>query len=258
MQYALGKNAKAAPTSGWSASIPKGTKAGTYYVWYKVAGDKNHIDTVPKCIIVKISKAITKVTVNAKTIRAKMVAKGKKAMTISWPVVKNADGYDVFFARCNHHGKKIKMKKVKTFNSNTKTSYTKKGLKKGVSYKARVKAFVKVKGKKKYIMTGPLLHAYSGNGTKRYTNAKSVTVKKTSITLKKGKTYKIKATVKKVKKNKKLMPTNHARKLRYRSMNKKIATVNKYGTIKAKAKGKCIIYVYAHNGIGKLVNVTVK
>lgn len=78
MQYALGKNAKAAPTSGWSASIPKGTKAGTYYVWYKVAGDKNHIDTVPKCIKVKISKAITKVTVNAKTVSAKAVKKAFK------------------------------------------------------------------------------------------------------------------------------------------------------------------------------------
>ena len=258
MQYALGKNAKDAPTSGWSASIPKGTKAGTYYVWYKVAGDKNHIDTVPKCIIVKISKAITKETVNAKTVSAKMVAKGKKAMTISWSVVKNADGYDVFFARCNHHGKKIKMKKVKTFNSNTKTSYTKKGLKKGASYKAKVRAFVKVKGKKKYIMTSPSMHAFAGNGTKRYTNAKSVSVKKNSITLKKGKTYKIKATVKKAKKNKKLMPAKHMKKLRYMSMNKKIATVSKTGIIKAKAKGKCIIYVYAHNGIGKLVNVTVK
>ena len=189
---------------------------------------------------------------------AKMVAKGKKAVTITWPAIKKADGYDVFFARCNHHGKKVKMKKVKTISGHKKLTYTKTGLKKGVTYKARIKAFTKVKGKKKYIRTSPLLHAYTNGGTKKYTNAKSVTVKKSKVTIKKGKTYKIKATVTKLKKKKKLMPTNHARKLRYLSTNKKIATVSKAGKIKARKKGTCCIYVYAHNGVGKLIRVTVK
>ena len=209
-----------------------------------------------------LSKNFSIVSKSGKAAKAntesKMVAKGKNAMTISWPAVKKADGYDVFFARCDHDGKKNKYKKVKTINSDKKHSYTKKGLKSGVSYKAKVRAFVKVKGKKKYIMTSPTLHAYSGNGTKHFTNAKSVTVKKTYVTLKKGKTYKIKATVTKQNKNKKLMPSSHMKKLRYRSMNKKIATVTKAGKIKAKAKGKCDIYVFAHNGVGKLVHVTVK
>ena len=34
MQYAIGTNATAVPTTGWSASIPEETNAGTYYVWY--------------------------------------------------------------------------------------------------------------------------------------------------------------------------------------------------------------------------------
>ena len=55
MQYALGKDDKTAPTSGWSTSIPKGTDAGTYYVWYKVIGDENHTDTTPVCISVTIA-----------------------------------------------------------------------------------------------------------------------------------------------------------------------------------------------------------
>ena len=33
---------------------------------------------------------------------------------------------------------------------------------------------------------------FAGNGNKKYTNAKSVTVKKAKVSLKKGKTYKIK------------------------------------------------------------------
>ena len=57
MQYALGKDSAAAPTSGWSTSIPTGAAAGTYYVWYKAKGDENHTDSDPKCIPVTITGA---------------------------------------------------------------------------------------------------------------------------------------------------------------------------------------------------------
>ena len=112
-------------------------------------------------------------------------------------------------------------------------------------------------GKKTYVRTSPMMHAYTGNGTKKYTNAKSVTVKKAKVSLKKGKTYKIKASVKKMKKNKKLMPKSHAPTLRYMTSNKKVATVNSSGKITAKGKGTCVIYVYAHNGVSKSIKVTV-
>ncbi|SFQ34270.1 hypothetical protein SAMN02910358_01646, partial [Lachnospiraceae bacterium XBB1006] len=54
MQYAIGTNTTTVPTTGWNASIPKGTDAGTYYVWYKAVGDDVHSDSEPKCIIVTI------------------------------------------------------------------------------------------------------------------------------------------------------------------------------------------------------------
>ncbi len=54
MNYALGENSDTAPTDGWSTSIPTGTDAGTYYVWYKVVGDDSHTDSVPVCIKVVI------------------------------------------------------------------------------------------------------------------------------------------------------------------------------------------------------------
>ena len=57
MQYAHGASATIAPSDGWSPSIPEGTEAGTYYVWYKVVGDETHTDTTPECIPVEISKA---------------------------------------------------------------------------------------------------------------------------------------------------------------------------------------------------------
>ena len=103
-----------------------------------------------------------------------------------------------------------------------------------------------------------MVHAYTSGGTSKYTNAKSVTVKKPRVSLKAGKTYKIKANVVKLQKGKKLVPTSHAPKLRYVSSNKKIATVSKSGKITAKSKGSCKVYVIAVNGVSKAVKVTVK
>ena len=58
MRYAIGTDATTAPTDGWSTSIPTGTEAKTYYVWYKVVGDENHSDTTPACVTVNISQYI--------------------------------------------------------------------------------------------------------------------------------------------------------------------------------------------------------
>ena len=44
MQYALGTVTEA--TQSYTASIPTGTNVGTYYVWYKVIGDANHLDYI--------------------------------------------------------------------------------------------------------------------------------------------------------------------------------------------------------------------
>ena len=94
--------------------------------------------------------------------------------------------------------------------------------------------------------------------TKNYTNAKSLSVNKTSVTIKKGKTFKLKAKVKKLKKSKKLMPKKHVAKVRYLSTDTKIATVSSKGKIKGVKKGTCYVYAYAHNGVFKKIKVTVK
>jgi hypothetical protein len=54
MYYALGTDTPTAPTDGWSTSIPTATEAGTYYVWYKVVGDADHLDVDPACVTVTI------------------------------------------------------------------------------------------------------------------------------------------------------------------------------------------------------------
>ena len=55
MQYALGT--KDAATQPYTTSIPAATDAGTYYVWYKVVGDSNHLDSNIGCVTVTIATA---------------------------------------------------------------------------------------------------------------------------------------------------------------------------------------------------------
>lgn len=211
------------------------------------------------------SKVTSNMTVTAKwkknaspavsgTLLSRMTAKGKISLVLTWNKVNGAAGYDIFFVKCG----KQAPKKVKTIKGNKTFIWTKKSLKKKTAYKAVVKAYVMKNGKKTYIRTSPMVHAYTSGGTKNYTNSKSVTVNKTSVSLKKGKTYKIKAKVNKLKKGKKLMPAGHAPKLRYLSSNKKIVTVSKSGKITAKSKGSCKIYVLAVNGSRKDITVTVR
>ena len=56
MYYALGTEMEATET--YSTSIPTGTEAKTYYVWYKAIGDGSHSDIEPKAIAVTISGEI--------------------------------------------------------------------------------------------------------------------------------------------------------------------------------------------------------
>ena len=222
----------------------------------------NYYLNVPKGGGIYLSADLEKEAAPSKTVSgtliAKMTAKGSKGFTFGWTKVNGADGYDVFLASCNSKETKNSCKKVKTIKGNKTFKWTKKGLKKGKAYKAYVKAWIMKDGKKTYVKSSPLVHAYTNGGNKLFTNAKSVTVKKTKVTLAKDRTYKIKAAVSKLNPKKKLMPKGHAAKLRYLSSNTKIATVSKAGKIKAKAKGSCKIYVYAVNGISKTVTVRVK
>ena len=58
-----------------------------------------------------------------------------------------------------------------------------------------------------------------------------------------------------IKKDKKIR--SH-RGLAYESTKPSVAAVTKKGKIKAKSKGTCKIFVYAQNGVAKVIRVTVK
>ena len=180
-------------------------------------------------------------------------------INIKWGKVKNASGYDIYVQYC---GKKFKSTPTKTVKGNKKTSYVVKkvnGKKLDLTknYKIRVVAYKYVDGKKVVLAKSLTAHIV-GRKSKKYTNVKSITVKKTKETIKVGKTKTIKAKVNLQEKGKKQLSKAHAAEFRYVSTDKKVATVSKKGKIKAVGKGKCYVYVYAKNGCAKKITVTVK
>ena len=171
----------------------------------------------------------------------------KNSVTVKWNKVKNADGYIVYGAKC---GAKSKYKVLKVVSGKT-TSYTQKKLKKGTYYKYNIVAFKNINGAKVTTAVSKKIHATTLGG--KYGVAKAVKVNKTKATIKKGKTFKIKAS--EIKKDKKI---RRHRAICYESSNTAVATVNAKGKVKGVKKGKCTIYVYAQNGVYKTVNIKIK
>lgn len=68
VEYALGTDGTTAPTDGWSASVPTGTNAGDYVVWYRAIADDTHITGDPVALKVSISKASLTIAAQPKTI----------------------------------------------------------------------------------------------------------------------------------------------------------------------------------------------
>ena len=80
-------------------------------------------------------------------------------------------------------------------------------------------------------------------------------VDKSSLKLKVGAVKTIKALVKGVKSDRKVLA--HARKLRYFTNDRNVATVTQAGKIRATGVGSCTVYVMANNGVRASVKVTV-
>ena len=188
------------------------------------------------------------------TLLARMTVTGssKKALKIAWTKVKGAEGYDIFFAKCNRH---FKLKKTVSAAESCAVRF--KGLDKRESYKAYVRAWKKVDGKKTYIgKASPQVHAITGGYTNHECNARSVKLNKTRLTLKAGRSAALKAKLKGVKSGMKLL--DHVAKVRFYSTNANVATVDDGGKVTAVGQGSCTIYAIANNGVRSKVKVNVK
>ena len=188
----------------------------------------------------------------------KVTQTGKK-ITVRWGKVKGADGYLVYVQYAN---KKFTSKSVNIVKGGEKTKLTvgkisNKKIDTKKDFKVYVEAY-KMVGKKRVSLDKSITTHVAGSKNKTYTNPKTIKLKKKSYELKVSESGKIKATIVKINKKKKILSNKYAKTLRYASSNDKVATVSKTGKIKAVGKGTCTIYVYAKNGNAKRVKVTVR
>lgn len=195
------------------------------------------------------SKVYTKATAEAKPVLIATAAKtSKTAIKIQWNKISGADGYIIYGSKCGDN-----VKKLKTITKGSTTRWTKKSLKAGKYYKYYVAAYKTVNGKKVTLATSSYIHATTTSA--KYGNPTKIAVNKTSVTVAKGKTTTLKATVKKTTGK---TVKEHCSKVRYKTSDKTVAAVTSAGKIKGVNKGVCKIYVYTQNGLYKTVKVTVK
>ena len=108
---------------------------------------------------------------------------------------------------------------------------------------------------KTYINKSPAVHVITGGYNRKWCNARTVKVKKAAIALAKGRSSAIRATVKGVKRSRRVL--RHVRRLRYYSSNANVAKVSSRGKITAVGEGTCKVYVVANNGVKASIEVTV-
>ncbi len=180
------------------------------------------------------------------------------SLAVTWNKLKKASGYDIYAAVCGNDFGEITLSVKEGSKTHAKIKKVNgKNISKTTTYKVKIYAYMLANGKKQYIGTSNAMHV-AGSKNRKFTNAKKIKIVKTSFTIRKGKTRTIKASIVKDDKKKKLLSKKHGPKLMYTSSDEKIADVTQSGKIKAKKRGKCIIYVHALNGISKKVKITVK
>lgn len=170
---------------------------------------------------------------------------------LGWNPFPEADGYDLYGARCNTTTTRYKLEQIASLDAPTMTSWMCENLKENTYYKFLVRAYKKVDGKKQYITRSTPIHVPTTGG--RYDQIEGVSVNASEVKLSVGKTHAIKASLE-VEKQKVRSHTI----ISYESADPAVASVDANGRIKAKKKGTCMIYVYAQNGLYTTVQVTVK
>lgn len=201
-----------------------------------------------------------KIEKNSQTLSSALkVTQTGSQLNIKWGKVKDADGYRVYASYCGENiGKPVKtISDAKTTTATIKKLNNKKlNLKR--HYKIEVQAYKIVNGKK--VDYGKSISAHVvGRMNSKETNTKGMKLEsKSKLSLLEGKSSQIKVRTSLVDSKKKQIPSSHVKKLRFKTSDKSIATVDAKGKITARKPGSCNIYVYAPNGLAKTIKVTVE
>ena len=230
----------------WTSSDPKIAKVSANGI-ITAAG----LGTVTITCTSKANEEISatcEVTVRDTTLLQMKATAGKTNNLLSWNKIPSADGYRIYGGECGST-----MKLIKTVSAGTQ-SWNHSGLKAGKAYRYCVKAYRIVNGTETVTKTSNTVHSITTSS--KFTNAKSVTVSETSVTLQVGESKNLGAKAVAADANRTLLP--HTAELVYKSGSSKVATVSKDGSVTAVGKGTCRIYVTAGSGASATVTVTVK
>lgn len=227
VKYALGTNASTPPQSGWSTTIPTASSAGTYYVWYKVEGKGVYADVAPKCVIVTIAPPAAQAS--TATVTATPQAEPKPTPTI--PMFKKKGKTTISAAPGDIYqidlggsaGKKYKSSKKKVATVDQNGLLTVRGA-------GKTRITVKV-GKKTRTLN--LTVKDPTIPTKLMITASG------PLTGKKGETVQLDVT---------MLPDDANSAIKWKSSNKKVATVSSTGLVTFKKPGKATITATAVRG----------
>lgn len=182
---------------------------------------------------------------------AKAVSSKNGTLKITWAGSGDAERYLISVSEKGKSGSAG----TRTVSGSTR-AYVWKGLKKGRVYRFTVTAQRAYGNGYADMSKSKPGYVIAGNTKGKYTNPKSVSLNRTSVTLNEGGSFKLKAKIKKVKKSGKLPGYTAA--LRYISTDSDVASVSNKGLIRANGSGKCKIYVQAVNGVWNKITVTVR
>lgn len=176
----------------------------------------------------------------------------KDKIKISWNKEDGISRYEVYASYC---GGNYPAKATKTTKSNSVTIKKIKGKK--IDFSKNIKIYIAA-----YDATGKLVGKslpahFAGRDSKKYKNPKEVVLSTKAVTLLVDRTLNINASIKMEKGKKKALSAEHVGKIRYRSTNTKVATVDSRGNVTGINKGTCTIYVYARNGLANTLTLTV-
>jgi hypothetical protein len=179
----------------------------------------------------------------------KVKRENSTSLALSWNKVAGASGYQVY----KWNAKAKKYKRAETLKGANQLIWTEKKLNSKAAYRYKVRAYKNVDEEKRYSAFTYVVHAipYADRGKK--VNAKSVNVDYVDRCLGLRGVKKVAASVNVPKGKSALSKT-----LAWKSSNPSIVKVSKNGWIRAQGKpGKAKVYIRAHNGVKKTLNITV-
>ena len=219
--------------------LPEGR---TFTVLARYAGDDNHqmsAETAIGTISTELSSWSDFFLVTGKT-------SGKKKIKLTWQDVKGANRYDIYGAKAGSTPVRLA-----TVNGSTHT-YKTKNLKKNKYYTYYVEARYDGNGTSKLLVKTPQIYV---SLKKKVGNATNIIVNgKKTVKVKAGKSVKLNLTLKSTKSK----TTTKVKKFRYYVVDPTICSVTSKGKVKGLKKGTTQIWVYANNGIRRVVNIKVK